>query len=117
MENKRKLGNDKEELAAAYLKEQGVEILAKNFYFHGGELDLVAKDGEYLCFVEVKYRKSALYGYPVEAVTPAKQRKILQGARFYLYQNRLPEDTPCRFDVISIYQEEITWLQNAFMVS
>lgn len=114
MENKRSLGSQKEELAAHYLKEQGAEILAKNFYFHGGELDLVVKDGEYLCFVEVKYRKSTLYGYPEEAVTPVKQRKMLQGARLFLYQNRYPEDTPCRFDVVSIYQEKITWIQNAF---
>lgn len=117
MENKRNLGNQKEELAAAYLQEQGVKILAKNFYFHGGELDLVIRDGEYLCFVEVKYRKSTQYGYPEEAVTLAKQKKILKGARVYLYQNRIPADTPCRFDVVSIYQEEISWLKDAFMAS
>lgn len=115
MENKRNLGTQKEELAASYLQEQGAEILAKNFYFHGGELDLVVKDGEYLCFVEVKYRKNTRYGYPEEAVTPAKQRKILQGARVFMYQKHLPMDTPCRFDVVSIYQEKITWIQNAFV--
>lgn len=105
---------EKEELAAAYLQEQGVNILAKNFYFRGGELDIVAKDGEYVCFIEVKYRKSESYGYPEEAVTTAKQRKILQGARLYLYQSHYPVDTPCRFDVISIYKEEITWIKDAF---
>lgn len=116
MENKRKLGSQKEELAAAFLLGQGAEVLDKNFYFHGGELDLVAKDGEYLCFIEVKYRKSDVYGYPEEAVTPAKQRKILQGARVYMYQKKYPADTPCRFDVISVYKDRITWIKDAFSI-
>lgn len=114
MENKRELGSRKEELAAAFLSEQGAKVLDKNFYFHGGELDLVAKDGEYLCFIEVKYRKSDAFGYPEEAVTPSKQRKILKGASVYLYQKKYPADTPCRFDVISVYKEEITWIKDAF---
>lgn len=114
MQNKRSLGAEKEELAIAYIKEQGAELLEKNFYFHGGELDLVVKDGEYLCFIEVKYRKSSSYGYPEEAVTAAKQKKIIQGAKVFLYQNRYPSDTPCRFDVISIYKENISWMKDAF---
>ena len=116
MENKRKLGNEKEELAAAYLKEQGVQMLDKNFYFHGGELDLVAKDGEYLCFIEVKYRRNSRFGSPEAAVTTAKQRKIIHGAKVYLYQKRYPEETPCRFDVVSICREEIRWIPDAFSV-
>lgn len=114
MLNKRSLGTEKEELATQYLEEQGAVILAKNFYFHGGELDLVAKDGEYVCFIEVKYRKSRSYGFPEEAVTKAKQKKIIQGAKVFLYQNHYSTDTPCRFDVISVYQEEITWIKDAF---
>ena len=114
MQNKRKLGSEKEELAIAYLTEQGVKILARNFYFRGGELDLIVKDGEYICFIEVKYRKNIVYGFPEEAVTPAKQQKIVQGARVFLYQNKYAPDTPCRFDVISIYQEEVTWIKDAF---
>lgn len=117
MQNKRSLGTEKEELAAAYLTEQGAAVLTKNFYFRGGELDIVAKDGEYLCFVEVKYRKSKAYGFPEEAVTSEKQRKIIQGAKVFLYQKRYPANTPCRFDVISIYNEEITWIKDAFAVS
>jgi len=114
MQNKRSLGSEKEELATRYLNEQGATILAKNFYFHGGELDLIAKDGEYVCFIEVKYRTSKTYGFPEEAVTKAKQKKIIQGAKVYLYQKQYSADTPCRFDVISIYQEEITWIKDAF---
>ena len=114
MLNKRSLGSEKEELAINFLKEQGAVLLAKNFYFRGGELDLVVKDGEYICFVEVKYRKSKCYGAPEEAVTTAKQKKIIQGAKVFLYQNHYATDTPCRFDVISVYREEITWIKDAF---
>ena len=114
MENKRQLGTEKEEQAAAYVMECGATLLAKNFFFHGGEVDLIIKDGEYICFIEVKYRKSSKYGYPEEAVTIAKQRKILQGAKLFLYRNQYPVDTPCRFDVISICKDEITWIKDAF---
>ena len=114
MQNKRTLGTQKEELAIKFLEEQGAVLLAKNVYFHGGELDIIAKDGEYICFIEVKYRKNRAYGFPEEAVTAAKQKKIIQGAKVFLYQNHYPTETPCRFDVISIYQEEITWIKDAF---
>ena len=114
MANKRKLGTEKEALAAVYLQEHGVEILDKNFYFHGGELDLIARDGEYICFIEVKYRRDSTFGYPEEAVTVSKQRKIRYGATVYLHQKHYPPDTPCRFDVISICQEEVRWISDAF---
>ena len=117
MQNKRSLGLLKEELAAQHLINQGADILERNFYFRGGELDLIAKDGEYLCFVEVKYRKSTSFGFPEEAVTYTKQKKMLSGARYYLYKNHYPADTPCRFDIISIYGEEILWIKDAFTVS
>ena len=64
MENKRKIGQDNENAAAEYLKQQGYEILAQNFYTRMGEIDLIARDDEYLVFVEVKYRRSASAGYP-----------------------------------------------------
>ena len=117
MQNKRSLGNEKEEVAVSYLEQQGCSILARNFYFRGGEVDLIIKDGEYVCFVEVKYRKTIRYGFPEEAVTATKQKKIIQGAKVFLYQNKYPADTPCRFDVISIYQEEILWMKDAFCLN
>ena len=117
MQNKRSLGSEKEQVAVSYLTEHQAEILARNFYFHGGEIDLVAKDGEYICFVEVKYRKSNQFGAPEEAVTFSKQKKIIQGAKVFLYKNHYPTDTPCRFDVISIFGQEITWIKNAFSLT
>lgn len=114
MQNKRSLGTEKEILAIEYIQNRGAILLTKNFYFHGGEIDLIIKDGEYICFIEVKYRKSKEYGLPEEAVTISKQKKIIQGAKLYLYRNKFPSDTPCRFDVISVFREEITWIKDAF---
>ena len=113
-ENRREIGTKKETLAIDFLKTKGVQILDRNFYFSGGELDIVAKDGEYLCFIEVKYRKNDRFGCPEDSVTFAKQKKMIKGARQYLYSKKYPEQIPCRFDVIAIHQEDITWIQNAF---
>ena len=78
MENKRRLGLEKEKTAMEYLEKQGAIILEQNFYFKGGELDLIVLDGSYLCFVEVKYRKTRKYGYAEEAVTAQKQKKMIK---------------------------------------
>ncbi|MDD6207323.1 MAG: YraN family protein [Clostridiales bacterium] len=112
--NKREIGAKKEQIAAQYLSENGYEILSTNFYTRTGELDLVARKNAYVIFVEVKYRTGIGNGHPLEAVTPGKQRRILQAARYYLYRNGYPEDTPCRFDVIGILGEEIIHVKGAF---
>ena len=117
MQNKRSLGSEKEQQALDYLTEHNVKILDKNYYFRGGEIDLIVQDGEYVCFIEVKYRKSNNFGAPEEAVTLSKQKKIIQGAKVYLYLNRYPTDTPCRFDVISVSGQEIKWIKDAFAVA
>lgn len=117
MENKRKIGGEKEELAVGFLKEKGVRILDRNYYFPGGELDIIAKDGEYLVFIEVKYRKSLQYGFPTEAVTVSKQKKIILGARKYRYEHKISSGVPCRFDVISICGNEIEHIENAFCLT
>ena len=117
MENKRKVGAEKEALAVQFLKEQGMQILDRNYYFAGGELDIIALDGEYLVFIEVKYRKDTMYGFPAEAVTKAKQKKLIFGANRYRYEHRISFDKPCRFDVIAICGEEITRIENAFCLT
>jgi len=71
-------------------------------------------DGRVLVFVEVKYRLNNRYGYPAEAVTAAKQRKIYYTAEYYRYRYRIEEETPCRFDVIEILGDKIRWIKNAF---
>lgn len=110
--NKRKLGMEKEKTACEFLKNRGYEILDRNFYSRYGELDLVCKKGDYLVFVEVKYRKKTDFGYPSEAVTRKKQSAMLHTARYYMYKNRISDSTPCRFDVVCILDEEISIIEN-----
>lgn len=108
-------GIEYEKLAAEYLKQKGFEILHRNFYSHFGEIDLVAKDGAYLVFVEVKYRENSRGGHPLEAVTVRKQQKICRTADYYCLRYGYYEDTPCRFDVVGIAGEEIIHILDAFL--
>ena len=103
-----------EKLAAEYLKAQGYVILEQNYRCRSGEIDLIARDGEYLCFIEVKYRRGTTCGSPFEAVGLHKQMQILKVARYYLMKKKLNLDTACRFDVVAIEGNEITLLRNAF---
>lgn len=113
--NKRKIGTDYEDIAEQYLREQGFQILERNFHSRSGEIDIIAKEGEYLVFVEVKYRKNNSKGNPLEAVTVNKQRRICRTAFYYCYKYGYGMDVPCRFDVIAINgTEEIILLKNAF---
>ncbi|MEG2700085.1 MAG: YraN family protein [Hungatella sp.] len=113
-ENKRAIGSCYENLAAAFLEEQGYEILERNYRDRRGEIDLIARDGRYLVFIEVKYRKNMKKGYPEEAVTPTKQQHIHRTAEYYLYRHAYEEALPCRFDVVSILGDEIRLIQDAF---
>ena len=110
----RDIGARYEEKAAAYLSAAGIEILARNFYCRGGEIDLIGSDGRYLIFFEVKYRSSKKDGSPFSAIDSGKRRRLFLAARQYLYRQRLPENTPVRFDAIGILGEELTWLRDAF---
>lgn len=112
--NKRMLGSAYEQRAADYLAGQGLKILERNYRCRQGEIDLVAGDGSYLVFVEVKYRRDESKGDPAEAVGFRKQQRIRAAARYYLYQNRYGEETTCRFDVIAILDQEIRWIRDAF---
>ena len=112
--NKRQLGGEYEKLAAEHLKAQGYELLEQNYRCRSGEIDLIARDGDTLCFVEVKYRRGSACGSPLEAVGYHKQRQILKVARYYLMKKSLNLDTACRFDVVAIEGNEITLLRNAF---
>lgn len=114
MENHRATGSRYEEMAAAFLEKQGYQILDRNYRGRTSEIDLVAKDGRYLVFVEVKYRKSSASGYPEEAVDARKQARIRHAAASYLYSRHYPEDTPCRFDVVAILGSEIRLIADAF---
>ena len=111
----RRTGAQMEGLAAEYLTARGVSILERNYRTRTAEVDLIGREGGYLVFFEVKYRSSTRMGSPLEAVNAAKQKKIRDAARRYLYENGLPADQPVRFDCIGILGGEITWIRNAFM--
>ncbi|SDB10347.1 putative endonuclease [Pseudobutyrivibrio sp. YE44] len=112
--NYRKQGNDFEQLAADYLKNNGMKILKQNFYCKMGEVDIVGKDGDYLVFVEVKYRKNKRTGSAVEAVNYNKKRKISRCADVYMMMNHVSSDTSVRFDVVAIEEGHLSHFKNAF---
>lgn len=114
IKNRRQTGSEKEMRVQEYLQRQGYEILARNFYTRQGEIDIIATKDGYLVFIEVKYRAGERFGAPEEAVDCRKQKKIIRVARYYMYVNRLPSDTPCRFDVAGVLGDEIRITENAF---
>lgn len=115
MANKRQIGTDCEQRAAEYLKGQGFLILKQNFYSRWGEIDIIARDGKYLVFVEVKYRKDNACGNPLEAVDARKQRRICRTASYFCMRRGYADTTPCRFDVVAVFgNREIKHIRNAF---
>ena len=95
------LGHRGEEIACQFLGEKGYEILATNYRCRWGEVDIVARDGEELVFVEVRTRHSVAYGIPEESLTPAKVRRLLTTSRHYLQQHADAE-TGWRVDLVCV---------------
>ncbi|MGL4363164.1 MAG: YraN family protein [Cellulosilyticaceae bacterium] len=112
-QNNRETGKHYEQKAMQYLEEKGYNILETNFRTRFGEIDIIARDGNIIVFIEIKYRRTSRCGYPRESVTKQKQQKIRQVASFYLVQKKSYEK-PLRFDVIEYLGEDITHIQNAF---
>lgn len=113
--NNRGKGSHYEELAADYLCKKGYKILERNYHNHRfGEIDIIARDGDVIVAVEVKYRKNAAHGNPFEAVGATKQRRISRALLSYLMTHHKGMDTPCRFDVIGILGDSISHIENAF---
>lgn len=109
----RRIGGEAEAAAARYLVRQGFSILARNYTVRGAEVDIIAREGDYLAFVEVKYRKDAAAIAPREAVTPAKQRRLCMAALRWMQENGMG-DAPARFDVVEVTSSGITLLRGAF---
>ena len=106
-------GNIGEEQVAKYLKDLGYKIVKRNFKTKLGEIDIIAKDGERIVFIEVKKKSSARFGMPREMVTLKKQNAIRKTAEFYLKINGCL-NSATRFDVIEILDDNITHLKAAF---
>ena len=94
-------GKRAEKLAADYLLRRGLTIIGRNFRTRFGEIDLIARDGETLVFIEVRMRSSLHYGGALESITLAKRRRLVAAANGYLAT--LPREPPCRFDAVLLH--------------
>lgn len=106
-------GRDAEALATKYLQRQGLRILARNWRCRFGEIDVIARDGAVLVFVEVRARSLAGYGGAAESIDQRKRSRLIAAATQYLAREGL--DTPCRFDAVLLQSsDEPEWIRNAF---
>ena len=117
-EIRQQLGESGEEIACRELGARGYAILARRYRTRHGEIDIVARDGDTIVFVEVKLKTTGEFGAAVESVTPWKQRRVAAMAVDYLARNRMT-DRPCRFDVVAIdllegVEPRITVIPSAF---
>ena len=118
--DKKRIGAKGEQAACRYLLSNGYKVIETNFATRAFEIDIIAFDQDTLCFIEVKTRTGFNKGLPREGVTPAKQKKMIMGAQYYLKQKKI-QNTRLRFDVVEVqYQdlsqekENITLIKNAF---
>ncbi|QHM72525.1 YraN family protein [Mixta intestinalis] len=102
-------------MARRYLERAGLVFVAANVRYRVGELDLIMRDGRQWVFVEVRYRRDARFGGAAMSVTWRKQQKLLRSAALWLVARNASFDTAdCRFDVVAITGEQLTWLPDAF---
>ncbi len=118
--NNRKIGDVGENQAVMFLENIAYVILQQNFCIRGGEIDIIAKDGDVYVFVEVKTRHQGQFGTPEESISPAKLKFIQRSIFLYLKQKHLSEfDTDFRIDLIAIENsynnQEIRHYKNAFV--
>ena len=117
--DKQNFGKKGEEIAVDFLREQGYKIIKRNYRTKIGEIDIIAKDSSYLCFIEVKIRSNLNKGFPQESVNKKKIRKISQIVLSYLKRYRV-KDRDLRFDVVGILlknentEGNITLIKDAF---
>lgn len=114
MLNKREIGSLYENRASNYLSKNGYVIIKKNYRVKIGEIDIIAKNDNYLCFIEVKYRDKDSLASGAYAVDKNKQKTIYNVAKYYMMVNNISDDIPCRFDVISIDGDNVSLIKNAF---
>ena len=109
-------GATAEALAADFLTRQGLHIIARNYRVRGGEIDLIAADGDTLVFVEVRLRRSQDHGGAAASITARKQGRIVLAARHWL-SARQRHDAPCRFDCVlfaALDESQMEWIRDAF---
>jgi putative endonuclease len=105
-------GQAAEDRALAYLQQHGLTLRQRNFRCKGGEIDLIMQQQRALVFVEVRKRADTRHGGAAASVTAAKQARLIIAAQVYLQRFAMPP--ACRFDVVAIDGDTLTWLKNAF---
>lgn len=114
MKNTTAIGNQAETLTSEYLINKGYEIIARNYRDRFCEIDIVAKNQEYICFVEVKYRNTESFGGGFGAVNANKQNRLKRSAEYWLANNPSYEKLQPRVDVIAVdNQKQIEHIENA----
>ena len=103
-ENKRAVGSAGEELVCRFLKQNGYEILCRNYTVRGGEIDIIAEKNDIIAFVEVKLRKYGAVVSGEESINYTKRKSLIKAAERYALT--LPEGKSCRFDVAALDQDE-----------
>lgn len=114
------LGRQGEDLAVVQLQREGYQILARNYRNRFGEIDIIAREGKTLCFIEVRTRTETWHGHPFESISLVKQRKITRAAQGFLTGQNNPE-VEARFDVVAVTPREnggydVEILKNAFEI-
>ena len=112
--NKRETGSKYESMVCEYLTDRGYRILDRNFISRYGEIDIIAANEGYICFIEVKFRKDRGSGLPEEAISTAKIRKICKTSAYFMYLHPQYSGLQIRFDVASVLSDEINYYENAF---
>jgi putative endonuclease len=102
-----------EKIAVRYLENRDFDIIALNYRTSFGEIDIIAKDKEYIVFIEVKFRNNLEYGYPREAVGKTKQKNIIKTAYSFISENNI-QNMNFRFDVIEVCRDTVNYIENAF---
>jgi len=116
--SRKQSGARAEELARAWLERQGYAIVAVNVRFRAGEIDIIAREGKVLCFVEVRSTSSDLWGGPLATISDGKRRRLILAAQLYLQRMKeIPDEV--RFDVVSVLgqpdsQPELDLIRGAF---
>lgn len=107
-------GRDSERLAADFLAHHGVTVTHRNYRCRFGEIDLIARDGATLVFIEVRSRRKDSYGGAAGSITRVKRARLIQAARHYLAGKQ--QDVPARFDAVLIRGDppQIEWIRGAF---
>lgn len=116
----RQIGAEAEDLAIGHLEKKGLILLTRNYHCRRGEIDLIMQDGNFLVFIEVRYRKNNRYGSAAESVTRQKQQRLLTTAEYYLQNENYNADNACRFDVITLSGQQnpqIDWIKDAFQAN